>query len=160
MHESGRGVAVSRSGRPAVSDTRTSKGTFDDKGLNKCHTSARKYFLLSLFQIPTTDEDDADRGDNDAGYSAKKPAPRAEKPAPKKVEKRTAAEIPRPAGIKAVDWGRELVEQFNLCASPQELDAWIIANEHPLADLKEMAPQVWERVMAVDKQQRETMAAK
>src|SRR6266699_3289227 len=43
-----------------------SKGGFDDKALNKCHTAARKYFLLALFQIPTGDEDDADRGDTDA----------------------------------------------------------------------------------------------
>jgi hypothetical protein len=33
--------------------------------LNKCHTAARKYFLLALFQIPTGEEDDADQGEND-----------------------------------------------------------------------------------------------
>src|SRR6267378_885978 len=47
-----------------VSTCRNSKGGWDDKSLNKCHTAARKYFLLALFQIPTGDEeDDADRGD-------------------------------------------------------------------------------------------------
>ena len=46
---------------------RTSKGTFDDKAINKTHTAARKYFMLSLFQIPTEDENDPDRGDNDDG---------------------------------------------------------------------------------------------
>jgi ERF superfamily len=47
-----------------VSTCRNSKGGWDDKSLNKCHTAARKYFLLSLFQIPTGDEeDDTDRGD-------------------------------------------------------------------------------------------------
>ena len=50
-----------------TSKVRDSKGGYDDKGLNKCHTAARKYFLLSLFQIPTTDDDDADRGDYDRG---------------------------------------------------------------------------------------------
>jgi hypothetical protein len=46
-----------------VSRCRDSKGGWDDKSLNKCHTAARKYFLLSLFQIPTGDEeDDADKG--------------------------------------------------------------------------------------------------
>lgn len=39
---------------------RNSKGGFDDKSANKCHTAARKYFLLALFQIPTGDYDDAD----------------------------------------------------------------------------------------------------
>lgn len=37
-----------------------SDGKFDDKSWNKCHTSARKYFLMALFQIPTDDETDAD----------------------------------------------------------------------------------------------------
>ena len=49
-----------------VSTCRNSKGGWDDKSLNKCHTAARKYFLLALFQIPTDDEeDDADRGKDD-----------------------------------------------------------------------------------------------
>jgi len=48
-----------------VSTCRNSKGGWDDKSLNKCHTAARKYFLLALFQIPTGDEDDADHGEND-----------------------------------------------------------------------------------------------
>jgi hypothetical protein len=30
--------------------------------MNKCHTAARKYFLLALFQIPTEDDADADGG--------------------------------------------------------------------------------------------------
>jgi hypothetical protein len=47
-----------------VSTCRNSKGGWDDKSLNKCHTAARKYFLLALFQSPTGDEeDDADQGD-------------------------------------------------------------------------------------------------
>jgi ERF superfamily protein len=49
-----------------VSTCRNSKGGWDDKSLNKCHTAARKYFLLALFQIPTgEEEDDADRGKDD-----------------------------------------------------------------------------------------------
>jgi hypothetical protein len=46
-----------------VSTCRNSRGGWDDKSLNKCHTAARKYFLLALFQIPTGEEDDADQGD-------------------------------------------------------------------------------------------------
>jgi hypothetical protein len=48
-----------------VSTCRNSKGGWDDKSLNKCHTAARKYFLLALFQIPTGEEDDGDRGENE-----------------------------------------------------------------------------------------------
>lgn len=46
-----------------VSTCRNTKGGWDDKSLNKCHTAARKYFLLALFQIPTGDEEDADQDD-------------------------------------------------------------------------------------------------
>jgi hypothetical protein len=48
-----------------VSTCRNTKGGWDDKSLNKCHTAARKYFLLALFQIPTGDEEDADRGEDE-----------------------------------------------------------------------------------------------
>jgi hypothetical protein len=48
-----------------VSTCRNSKGGWDDKSLNKCHTAARKYFLLALFQIPTGEEADADQGEDE-----------------------------------------------------------------------------------------------
>src|SRR6266436_6547308 len=48
-----------------VSTCRNSKGGWDDKSLNKCHTAARKYFLLALCQIPTGEEADADLGENE-----------------------------------------------------------------------------------------------
>src|SRR6267378_1772833 len=57
-----------------VSTCRNSKGGWDDKSLNKCHTAARKYFLLSLFQIPTGEEDDADQGENLHRDTRRKPA--------------------------------------------------------------------------------------
>ena len=44
-----------------LSMLRDRKGNIDDKCLNKCHTSARKYFLLSLFQAPASDIDDGDK---------------------------------------------------------------------------------------------------
>src|SRR5215475_10420980 len=48
-----------------VSTCRNTKGGWDDKSLNKCHTAARKYFLLALFQVPTGEEADADQGENE-----------------------------------------------------------------------------------------------
>ena len=64
-HESGE-AWPHRLRQTGVSRCRDSKGGWDDKSLNKCHTAARKYFLLSLFQIPTSDEEDADQTSNDA----------------------------------------------------------------------------------------------
>ena len=66
-HASGQ-VWPERPLQTGLSRCRDTKGGFDDKALNKCHTAARKYFLLALFQIPTGDEDDADHGAND-GHS-------------------------------------------------------------------------------------------
>jgi len=53
-----------------VSTCRNSKGGWDDKSLNKCHTAARKYFPLALFQIPTGEEADADQGENEGAGNA------------------------------------------------------------------------------------------
>lgn len=59
MHSSGE-VWPERPEQSGMCRCRDSKGGFDDKSLNKCHTSARKYFLLALFQIPSGGEDDND----------------------------------------------------------------------------------------------------
>jgi hypothetical protein len=57
---------------------KNSKGGYDDKALNKCHTAARKYFILGLFQVPAGDLPDADAEEE-------KPAP-ARQPEAKRVE--------------------------------------------------------------------------
>jgi hypothetical protein len=73
-----------------VAAAKTSKGSPDDKAANKCHTAARKYFLLSLFQIPTGDYADPD-ADGDVPQTGKKtteakgspkPAEQPREPAP------------------------------------------------------------------------------
>lgn len=61
-----------------------SKGNWDDKAPNKCATSARKYFLLELFQIPTGDMDDADEG------PAAAPAPQQRRPSAPGPEQQAA----------------------------------------------------------------------
>lgn len=50
--------------RTGMAAAKNSKGGFDDKALNKCSTAALKYFLLTLFQIPTGDYDDADKDED------------------------------------------------------------------------------------------------
>lgn len=89
-HESGETWphALRQSG---VSTCRNSKGGWDDKSLNKCHTAARKYFLLSLFQIPTGEEDDADKGENDAHI--------IRKTLPARIQRNLDRIAPKPGGI-------------------------------------------------------------
>lgn len=57
-----------------MANAKNTKGGFDDKALNKCHTAARKYFLLALFQIPTGDLPDVDNEEEAA--PAGSPSPR------------------------------------------------------------------------------------
>jgi hypothetical protein len=79
--------------RTGMSSAKNSKGGFDDKCLNKCHTSAHKYFHLTLFEIPTGDYDDAD-GEEDRAPAARNAPPRPPAPPePTAVEKGTADEI-------------------------------------------------------------------
>ena len=73
----------------------TTKGSFDDKAVNKCHTAARKYFMLALFQIPTGDYPDAD-ADGDVTHNK--------------------AEIERIKG--------EIIESFNLAETEADLMDW------------------------------------
>ena len=54
---------------------RNSKGDYDDKAINKCHTQARKYFLLSLFQVPSGDFEEADEGPYANQRQEKAPVP-------------------------------------------------------------------------------------
>lgn len=68
-HSSGE-VWPDRPRQTGMSGCRHRNGAFDDKCLNKCHTAARKYFLMALFQIATGD--DADKGEND-GAGGRKP---------------------------------------------------------------------------------------
>ncbi len=53
-----------------------SKGGVDDKAINKCHTAARKYFMLGLFQIPVLEEGDERLSDGDTDAQEDKPKPK------------------------------------------------------------------------------------
>jgi hypothetical protein len=94
-----------------VSTCRNTKGGWDDKSLNKCHTAARKYFLLALFQIPTGEEADADQGENEqpakqiAAQSFERfdgiptPARPARTTVPARIQRNLDRLQPKPGGI-------------------------------------------------------------
>ncbi len=67
-HSSGE-VWPERPVQTGLSRCRDSKGGFDDKCINKCHTAARKYFILALFQVPTGVDEDADADGADVNRS-------------------------------------------------------------------------------------------
>lgn len=106
-----------------MSPCRTSKGTFDDKSFAKCHTSARKYFLLSLFQIPTEDEADPDN-EQAARTNAPVPSPdghlQPHKIAPQKRDTFDA-------------WAGRYVAAIRTAKTDAELVAWDKLNDESLA---------------------------
>ncbi len=112
----------------------------------------RRYLLSMIFNIATMDDDDG----NKAGERPETRKTAIASPPP--AEKAAPHEIPRPAGIKAVDWGRAYVEQIKLCESNTELTAWQKANNNALKDMEKMAPQVYERIVAVEDERRQQLA--
>lgn len=110
-----------------LSACRANNGKFDDKAINKCHTSARKYFLLSLFQIPTADEDDADSGGNDKigthGHSSR---PRRQVPGPNgKVRPHIIAVV---SGEHPAEWAKRFIAFINKAETDAEIDDWYNTN--------------------------------
>ena len=83
-----------------VSRLRDSKGTYDDKCANKCHTAAHKYFCLHFFKIRTKDmvTADADADGNGSG-NGKKPPPNPNAPKMRRVR-----------GDNATDYSQDLLE--------------------------------------------------
>lgn len=122
-----------------MSPCRTSKGTFDDKAMAKCHTSARKYFLLSLFQIPTEDEADPDNQ-----QAARKSGP---VPSP---DGHVVPHAIEPTSRDTFDtWADRYLAAARTAKTPAELDGWDAANDLPLSqmDADPKGKPVYERVL-------------
>lgn len=120
-HKSGE-IWPERPIQTGMAPCRTSKGTFDDKSFAKAHTSARKYFLLSLFQIPTEDEDDPDT-DRTRKASAPVPGPDGRVP-PHKIE---------PTKTETFDsWTPKYLAAIITAKTSDELRAWDAANDELL----------------------------
>lgn len=118
-----------------MSRCRDSKGGFDDKSFNKAHTAARKYFLLSLFQIPTEDEEDGDSGER-AQSNGQRPrnAPARRAPSPDgKVAPHLIAIIDKEAPSA---WGERFIAAINKAASTDEVNQWYDLNASNFDKLK------------------------
>lgn len=111
-----------------LANCRDTKGGFDDKALNKCHTAARKYFLLSLFQIPTEDMVDADAdGKPPTAEDGKRPPGRRQVPSPDgKIRPHLLPIVNKEA---PADWANRLKEFVDRAGSKAEIDAWYDANK-------------------------------
>lgn len=136
FHESG----VQWEERPkqtAYANAINSKGGFDDKVLNKCHTAARKYFILALFNIPTGDIPDADEDeihDRDG-----EPGP----------ERQTR---PLPGGANKGDYLREWCDTakqaIRLMNTESEMVNWERENKHTLDKVYKQSETMFNELMA------------
>lgn len=124
-----------------VSMCRTSKGTYDDKAFNKCHTSARKYFLLSLFQIPTDDEEDADNGPSD---SRQRPQQQSRRPVPSPSGKVSPHFLPIIDGEAPEAWATRFTEFINKAETEAEIDQWYDLNAPVFGKLKGRFQEVYD----------------
>src|SRR5262252_10867710 len=91
FHQGGQTLPPVR--QSGTSMARDSKGYFDDKSFAKGHTNARKYYLLSLFQVPAGDFPDPDEGDANQ-HPASRPVP-----GPSTAPKKEAAAREAPGAV-------------------------------------------------------------
>lgn len=120
--------------RTGMSSAKNSKGGFDDKALNKCHTSAHKYFHLTLFEIPTGDYDDADaEEDRPASKGNGKPA---EQPRTQVTSGRREAP-PEPSDAERKT-AQVMVDSIRMAESEADLTDWLNDNKAVLEALPEI----------------------
>lgn len=133
-HKSGQAWApVPQTG---MSPCRTSNGKFDDKAFAKCHTSARKYFLLSLFQVPTEDEADPDNQHRE----------RSEPPVPGPDGRTPPYRIAPVKGETPRTWANKYLKAINAATSDAELVEWDTANDDLLTMLDTQAGDIYTEV--------------
>jgi hypothetical protein len=126
-----------------------SKGNWDDKAINKCHSAARKYFLLSLFQVPSGDFDDADEGQQarpqaEARVNRTVPGPssgQASKPAEKLEGPR---KIVLGQGAGADGWAKAYIDGIKTAKTENDLRAWDELNAPVLQKLSEQFNEVYQ----------------
>lgn len=105
-------------------------------------TYARRYCLSAICCIAADDDDDATAAES-AGQKAVKPSPvrpaKIDPPAPDKP-----ALIPvqvDEAGANWLGWGGQFVAALKACRSPEQVNAWLRANDAPLGTLRKEGPE-------------------
>lgn len=143
-----------------VCRARDSKGGLDDKAVNKCHTAARKYFLLALFQIPTEDMDDADA--HETGGKPREPSRRIIPAEAKPPEAMPMADPrlqpntpkapvggPRPIPLhvgREVEWGMEYLKAIRTAPDLTAIQEWERLNLHHIGQIELDEPAVHKRL--------------
>jgi hypothetical protein len=135
VHKSGE-IWPERILQTGLSSCRNTKDGFDDKSLNKCHTAARKYFLLSLFQIPTEDAEDGDNTSPVRVNGGNQQRPQGRRPVPSPSGKIAPHTIPIIDGETPQAWASRFGAFIAKTESAAEIDEWYAANTNAFDKLK------------------------
>jgi hypothetical protein len=146
-----------------MSRVRDSKGGFDDKALNKCHTSARKFFLTAFFQIPTKDDDEDVRRYRPQTNQARtkingndtQPQPLAAAPA---QQPNNPYQLKNTKGETYLGYGERLLAEIFSSKDIAQVDEWVRLNTSVLDLMKKNKPDIHTNVMHSIKQHRGTLA--
>jgi hypothetical protein len=111
--------------RTGMAAARNTKGGFDDKALNKCHTSAHKYFHLTLFEIPTGDYEDPDADEDTPPQRQQQIQKKEQAPEPSPAEEMVKAVKARPS-IASLDklWQNANFKREYSLLNPED-QAWV-----------------------------------
>lgn len=130
-------------------------GGIDDKCLNKASTSARKYFLLALFNIPTADVDDTDAGHNDVPKSPPKP-PVPVKPTPGAKPHL----IQTGEGMDLPHWVNLYLAYIATAATKDELAQWDKLNDKALTHVSNKDKAAYDRIIAATQKREKEVVKK
>ena len=154
-----------------MSMARDSKGNWDDKSIAKCATNARKYFLLSLFQVPAGDFPDPDDDVQEANQRQQTvPGPgtqsAAPQPAPAPAEQReTVVDDSKPhrillgQGSGADQWASAFIKAIGKANSEAEVREWDKLNEPILQSISERFPGVYDMIETATRRRLEDLEA-
>lgn len=137
-----------------------SKGNWDDKVIAKCHSAARKYFLLSLFQVPSGDFEDADEGPATTSQQPKSPErarpqqqpipdqrPRTV-PGPTQTEPTSPYKIVVPKGADAEAWLEAYLKRVSEAKDADEIVKLDHYNELILQKMSVEYPALYDQIDA------------
>lgn len=129
-----------------------SKGGWDDKALNKCSTAARKYFILSLFNIPTSDIADADEERSDYQGDGQD-ASDDQRRSPPRIDQKEAAK-------KAMkDWCDVAKQEIGALNSEKDFVNWEAKNQETLDRVYSKSEDMYNELMDAMKARREFLTA-
>jgi hypothetical protein len=140
--------------------SRDRKGNWDEKAVAKCHTNARKYFLLALFQVPAGDFPDVDDDANQRQEKAPVPGPSQR---PDATTAATASRMERDAELKQVgedtpqrivlgpgkgpdEWASAFIRSVGKAQTVDEVKAWDAANEPILQNISDNFPGTYDTI--------------